>query len=131
MAAAPYTLDWTFGRVVGVVSLGVALAALGIALLRRPRWLEPLLVATVLSPFLYAASTYTYYVAEPRYLVSMAPLPALFVARLLTRPAVAAVVLAAAVGFSVYGLSRIDEQGAFVPLAAKEVRMPPVIGPLI
>ena len=127
----PYTLDWTFGRVVGVVSLGVALAALGIALLRRPRGLEPLLVATVLSPFLYAASTYTCYVAEPRYLVFMAPLPALFVARLLTRPAVAAVVLAAAVGFSVYGLSRIDEQGAFVPLAAKEVRMPPDIGPLI
>jgi hypothetical protein len=127
----PYTLDWTFGRVVGVGSLVIALVAFGIALVRRPRGLEPLLVCAVLSPFLYAVSTYTYFVAEPRYLVFVSPLPALFVARLLTRPVVAGVVLAAAVAFSVYGLTRIQEQRLFLPRAARDVRVPTDMGPLI
>lgn len=127
----PYTLDWVFGRAVGVALLALVLAGFAAALVRRPRALEPLLVAGVLFPFLYAASSYTYYVAEPRYLVFVAPLPALLLGRLLTRPWVAAVALTGAVAFSAYGLTRIEEQGRFLPRAARDVRVPPDMGPLI
>ncbi len=127
----PYSLDWVFGRAVGIALLALALAGLGIALVRRPRGLEPLLFTGALFPFFYAASSYTYYVTEPRYLVFLAPPATLLLARLLTRPAAAALALTAAIAFSVYGLLRIDDQGRFLPRAARDVRVPPDMGPLI
>jgi hypothetical protein len=124
----PYTLDWTPGRAVGIAVVVLALSAFVAVLVRRPTRLEPLLVVGVAFPFLYAASSFTFFVDEPRYLVFLAPVPALLVGAGLVRlgliPAVVA--LGCAGTLSAVGLVQIEHQGRYSPL-----RVPSDIQPVL
>lgn len=74
------------------------------------RWrseLAPLLVIAALYPFLFALSPYSWYVAEPRYLLLLSPVPALVLGCLLARWRFAAVGLAAALALTIAGLPGI------------------------
>jgi hypothetical protein len=124
----PYSLDWTPGRLVGVFVVAVAMLAFVALLVRRPSGLEPLLVVGAAFPFLYAASSFTFFVDEPRYLVFIAPVPALLLGAGLVRagPAVAGLALAAAVGLSLTGLVQLERQGRYAPL-----RVPADIDPVL
>ena len=97
-------------------------------LVRRPPGLEPLLVVGAAFPFLYAASSFTFFVDEPRYLVFVAPVPALLLGAGLVRagPAVAGIALAAAVGLTLTGLVQLERQGRYSPL-----RVPADIDPVL
>ncbi len=127
----PYSLEWTLGRAIGIALLAAALGGLAVVVVRRPRRLELLLAVCLVFPFLYAATSFTYYVDEPRYLFFIAPVPALLLARVLTRPAVAALALGAAVAFSAYGLARLEDQGGYRPLVQDGVPVPDDMAPLI
>ena len=124
----PYSLDWTPGRLVGVFVVTVALFAFVVLIVRRPSRLEPLLVVGAAFPFLYAASSFTFFVDEPRYLVFVAPVPALLLGAGLVRagPAVAGIALAAAVGLTLTGLVQLERQGRYSPL-----RVPADIDPVL
>ena len=127
----PYSLDWLFPKALAIALLVAALLALAVAVARRTRGTEPLLVVALAFPFLYAATRFTYFRAEPRYLVFLAPIPALLIGRAVARrPAVAAVALALAAALSVYGLVRFERQGLYRSLA-QDVRVPDDMGPLI
>ncbi len=107
----------------------LALGAFVVVLLfRRPPGFEPLLVVGAAYPFLYAASSFTFFVDEPRYLVFLAPVPALLLGAALVRvgPAVTGVALAAALAFSVAGLVQLEHQGRYSPL-----RVPADIQPVL
>ena len=114
----PYSLDWVGGRMFGVVVLVLALAGFAFLLLRRPPGLELVLVLGAAFPFLYAASEFTYFLDEPRYLVFLAPVPALLLAWALTRRGVlpAGAGLTSAVALSVFGLVELEDQGRYSPL---------------
>jgi hypothetical protein len=127
----PYSLDWLFPRAIGVALLVLALGAFAYAVVRRRRDTEPLLVVALLFPFLYAATPFTYFRAEPRYLVFLAPIPALLLGRAITRrAATAAAALALAAALSLYGLVRFERQGLYRSLA-QDVRVPDDMQPLI
>jgi hypothetical protein len=124
----PYSLDWTLGRVAGIALLVVALAGFARLLVTRPRELEPLLAVAVAFPFLYAASSFTFLVTEPRYLVFVAPVIALLLARAFERRA--AVALAVALAVSVVGLRALERQDLFTP-EVHEGGVTTDLGPLI
>ena len=84
-----------------------------VALVRRPRGAEPLLVIAAVYPFLYAATSFTFFTDEPRYLTFIAPVPALLLATLLRRPRVAVGALAVAVAWTAFYLVRLEDQGRF------------------
>lgn len=113
----PYSLDWVLGRALGVLLLLLALAGFAYALVRRPVGSGPLLVLGAAFPLLYAASTFTFLVTEPRYLVFLAPVLALLLARGLTRAPVTAAGLLAGLALSVVGLARLEQQGLYSPEA--------------
>lgn len=125
---APYTHDWLLGRAVGIAALVLALVAFAAIFVRRPPGSEPLLVCLLAFPFLYAASSFTFLVAEPRYLVFVAPVVALLVAAALVGrgPSLAAGALVVAGAVSVAGLLQLERQGRYAPL-----RVPADIGPAI
>ena len=108
----PYSLEWMPNRPIGVALLALALAGFALLLLRRPQGLELLLLVGIAFPFLYAASSFTYWVAEPRYLVFLAPVPALLLGWCLARAGLTFTVvgLAAALAFSILGLNEIERQ---------------------
>jgi len=114
----PYSLDWVPGRWPGLLVLVLALCGFAIVLVRRPPRLEPLLVVGAAFPFLYAASSFTFFVDEPRYLVFVAPVPALLLGALLVRagPAGAGLALAVAATISAAGLMQLEDQGRYSPL---------------
>jgi hypothetical protein len=124
----PYTLAWVPGRAAGVALLVLALGLLMFLCVRFRREAEPLLLALAAFPFLYAASTFTYFVDEPRYLVFLAPVPALLAGAGLARttPLAAAAALALAVAASVVGLARLEREGRYAPL-----RVPSDLGPVL
>lgn len=126
----PFSLDWLLGPALGWILVAGALAGFGLLLVRRPKDVELLLVVGVLFPFLYAASSFTYFVDEPRYLVYLTPVSALLLGRVLARPGVAAAGLAAALALTVAGLVRMERDGLYQPLAP-DVRIPADIGPLV
>lgn len=127
----PYSLEWLLGPVVGIAAVTVSLAALALLLVRRPPGLGPLLAIAAAFPFLYAASTFAYYVDEPRYLVLLAPVPALLLARLLARRlALSAAALAVALALSLAALVEMERDGLYAPLAP-DVRVPASISPLL
>jgi dolichyl-phosphate-mannose-protein mannosyltransferase len=113
------------------VALGAALTALAVAgfvwlLVRRPPGAEPLLVIGTLYPFLYAATSFTYFTGEPRYLVLVAPVSALLVGRFLAPWPLAALGLAAATVLSAVYLVKLEHEGRF-----RYLGQPDDIGPLI
>ncbi len=126
----PFSLHWLLGPVVGSALLALALAGFVLLVLRRSSGLEPLLLVAGAFPFLYAASSFAYYVDEPRYLVLFGPGPALLLGRMLARPPVAAAGLVAALALSVVGLARMQRDGLYEP-RAPDVRVPADISPLL
>ena len=77
----PFSLEWIVGPIVGWAVVALALGASLAALVRRPDGLEPLLAVVAAFPVFYALSAYTYYFAEPRYVVYVSPILALLVGR--------------------------------------------------
>ena len=92
----PFSLDWALGPVLSGLLLVAALGWVAYLALRRRDRLGPLLAVTLAFPFLYAASSFTWLVEEPRYLVLLLPVLALLLSEGMRRPRVAAVGLAAA-----------------------------------
>jgi hypothetical protein len=128
----PYSLDWLLGPAVGAALTTLAIAAFLILLTRRrdPR-LELLLFVGAAFPFVYAASTFTYFTSEPRYLVYLTPVTALLGGKLLARGRwVAAVGLAAAFVVTTAGLVTMERQREHV-IHLPGATMPEDIGPLI
>jgi hypothetical protein len=126
----PYSLDWTFGPVVGIALLVLALAGFAYLLVRRPPGVEPLLALAVAFPFLYAASSFTFLITEPRYLVFLSPVPALLFGRALVQPRLAAAGLAFALAVSIVGLRALERQDLFTP-EVHEGGVTADLGPLI
>ena len=122
----PYSKDWLVWSPLGVALTAAAVSLLLVALVRRPRGAEPLLVIAAVYPFVYAASSFTFFTDEPRYLTFIAPAPALLLATLLRRPRVAVGALAVAVAWTAFYLVRLEEQGRF-----RYLGQPADMGPLI
>ena len=126
----PFSLNWLLGPLVGWILLGVALTVFAVLVARRRPGLELLLVAAALFPLLYGLSKFTYYVAEPRYVVYLGPVLALLVGAALVTPARACVVLAVAFALSVAGLVQMNRDGLYQPVA-QDVRVPADLGGVI
>jgi hypothetical protein len=128
----PFSLDWLVPAVLGYAAVALAVAGFLALLLKRPPGLEPLLVLGAAFPFLYAASSFTFFVAEPRYLVFLAPVPALLLGRALAArgPVVAGAGLAAALALSIAGLVVMERQNRFAPIAP-DVRVPADLSPAL
>jgi hypothetical protein len=112
--------------------LVVALAGFVFLLVRHPPELEPVLVLGAVFPFLSAASSFTYWIGEPRYLVFLAPAPTLLIAWTLVRarPAVATVGMTLAFVASLVGLIQLERQSDFLP-GRSEQHGPYDIGPVV
>jgi 4-amino-4-deoxy-L-arabinose transferase-like glycosyltransferase len=104
----PFAFDWALGPVVSGLLLLVALGWIGFLVVRRRSRLGPLIPVVLAFPFLYAASSFTWLVEEPRYLLLLMPVLALLLAEGLRRPKVAAVALAVAFALSFTGLERME-----------------------
>lgn len=111
----PFSLEWIAGPIVGWAVVALALGAFAVALVRRPEGLEPLLAIAVAFPIFYALSAYTYYFAEPRYVVYVSPILALLLARALNTPPVVATAVGCAVALSLVGLVRMEQDRLFQP----------------
>ena len=121
-----YSKDWLVWPPVGVALTAVAVALAVVVLVRRPRGTAPLLVALAAYPFVYSATSFTYFTDEPRYLTFIAPVPALLIGRALRRPAYGAAALAVAVAWTAFYLVRLEDQGRF-----RYLGQPADMGPLI
>ncbi len=116
----PFSLEWVAGPLLGWAVVVPAIAAFVVALVRRKEdGLEPLLVVAAAFPLLYAFSTYTYYFAEPRYVVYVAPVLALLLGRALATPLATVVAVGFAVGLSILGLGRMEDDRLFQPDAVE------------
>ena len=121
-----YSKDWLLWPPLGVaITAGVVALVLAL-LVRRPRGAEPLLVVVALYPFIYAATSFTYFTDEPRYLTFIAPVPVLLLATVLRHRAVASAALALAVAWTAFYLVRLEDQGRF-----RYLGQPADMGPLI
>jgi hypothetical protein len=109
----PFALEWAFGPVLSGLLLLAALGWVAYLALRRRDRLGPLLAVVLAFPFLYAASSFTWLVEEPRYLVLLLPVVALLLAEGLRRTSVAAVALAAACALTATGLVRMEESSRY------------------
>jgi dolichyl-phosphate-mannose-protein mannosyltransferase len=123
----PFTLDWILP-----VALGAALTALAIAaflwlLAQRPPGTEPLLVIGAVYPVVYAASSFTYFTDEPRYLTFVLPVPALLIGRYLARLPLAAIGIGIATALSAIYLVKLEHQGRFRFIGQPD-NMQPLIG---
>ncbi|HEY8626905.1 MAG TPA: glycosyltransferase family 39 protein [Gaiellaceae bacterium] len=114
----PFSLDWLLGAAVGIVVVAASLVGLALLVRSRPPRLGVLILIAVAFPFLYAASSFAFFVAEPRYLVLFSPVPALLLAWFLGRYPwpVAASTLAAVFALSLGGLVRMEHEGLYEPL---------------
>lgn len=128
----PYSLDWLLGRGLGIGLLALLAVGFVIALRHRPAPLEPLLVVALAFPFLYASSTFAFYISEPRYLVLVGPVLALLGGWMLTRlpfPAAGALVAAIA-ALSLAGLVRMEQEDLYRPIVS-DGRVPNDLRPLL
>lgn len=121
-----YSKDWLVWPPLGLAITAGVVALLLALLVRRPHGTEPLLVIAAMYPFIYAATSFTYFTDEPRHLTFIAPVPALLLTTALRRPAVAAAALALAVAWTSFYLVRLEEQGRF-----RYLDQPADMGPLI
>jgi 4-amino-4-deoxy-L-arabinose transferase-like glycosyltransferase len=127
----PFSLDWLVGKPLGIAVLAACAVALAVAFVRRPPRLELLLIITLAFPFLYASSTFAYYVREPRYLVLFAPIPALLLAHLAAKRDFTAVAsIAVALALSIGGLATMQHQDRYRPHRGGRA-VPADISPLI
>lgn len=101
----PFTLKWLVPLPISLLLVAAIAVALVYLLVRHRRDPIALLAVVALAyPFIYAASAYTWYVDEPRYLFVAAPLLALLAVVPLRRPPIAAAALVAIVALSVGGM---------------------------
>ena len=126
----PFALEWALGAVLSGLLLVVALGWVAYLVLRLREQLGPLVVVVLAFPFLYAASSFTWLVEEPRYLVLLTPVLALLVAAALRRPPFAAVALAAAFALSLTGLVRIEDAPRYQTRTG-HVDVPDDLGPVL
>ncbi|MDX6397074.1 MAG: hypothetical protein QOJ43_482 [Gaiellaceae bacterium] len=126
----PFSLDWSLGPVLSGLLLLAALAWLAYLALRRRARLGVLIAVAVAFPFLYAASPYTWFVDEPRYLVLLMPVLALLLAEGLRRPQVAALGVAVACALSITGLQRMEDSPRYQTRTGR-VDVPDDLGPLL
>jgi 4-amino-4-deoxy-L-arabinose transferase-like glycosyltransferase len=105
----PFSLDWALGAAVSGLLLVAALGWIGFLVVRLRDRLGPLVPVVLAFPFLYAASSFTWLVEEPRYLVLLTPVLALLVAAGLRRLPVAVVALGVALALSLTGLVRTED----------------------
>jgi len=126
----PLSLHWLLGPLAGRLLLLVALAGFVWLLARRRGQVELLAWVALPYPFLYALSPFAWYVREPRYLVLLAPVCALLLARLVSSPPVTVAALAAALALSVVGLRTMQASERFRALAPN-TRVPLDIAPLL
>lgn len=127
---APFELGWPLGRVPSALVLAGLLGGFAWSALRRRGDAGVLYAIAAAFPFLYAASSFTWLVEEPRYLVLLAPVVALLLARLARGPRGAAVLLGAVLALSVAGLARMDGAGRY-ELRTGGVRVPDDLTPLL
>lgn len=126
----PFSLAWALGAAASGLLLLGALGWVGYLALRRRRELGPLLAVALAFPFLYAASSFTWLVEEPRYLVLLLPVLALLAAAGLRGPRSAALALAVALALSATGLARME--GSFrYETRTGHVDVPDEVGPLL
>lgn len=126
----PFDLGWSLGRALSALALAAVLAWLAVLCVRRRSRLGPLAVVLGAFPFLYAGSSFTWLVEEPRYVVLLMPVLALLVAPALTRPAVAPIALAAAVALSATGLARMQDAPRYQTRTG-HYDVPDDLGPLL
>lgn len=126
----PFSFDWTLGPVLSGLLLLAALGWVAYFALRQRGRLGPLPAVALAYPVLYAASSFTWLVEEPRYLVLLLPVLALLLVGGLHRPRVAAVGLAAACVLSVTGLARMESSGRYQTRTG-QVDVPDDFGPLL
>lgn len=122
----PFSLEWVIGAPLGIAIVVLLLVGLGLLFVRRPSGLTPLLLVAAAFPFLYAYSSYAYYIQEPRYLVIVAPVSALLIGWLAVRRPAAFVVIPFVLVLSVAGLVSMRRDGLSEPLA-----LPRDISPLL
>jgi 4-amino-4-deoxy-L-arabinose transferase-like glycosyltransferase len=125
----PSSLAWVPGRAAGVVLLVLVLLAFVVLLVRRPRRSAPLLAIAAAFPLLVALSPYSSYVAQPRYMTTIAAVPALLLAIPLTSARRAAIALVLALTLTVGGLTQIERD--VPPPRAVEGGIPTDISPLL
>jgi 4-amino-4-deoxy-L-arabinose transferase-like glycosyltransferase len=121
-----YSQEWLVAAPVGAALAAVAVLAALVAAARAGRAGEPLLAILLAFPFLYAASSFTFFVDEPRYLTFLVPVAALLAGRALRRPWAAALALGLAVVVSAAYLARLEGSGLYPFLG-----QPADIGPLV
>jgi hypothetical protein len=108
-----YSKDWIVAPPIGAALTLAAVSIAVYAAVRFRREFEPLIAILVAFPFLYAASSFTFFTDEPRYLTFLAPVFALLFGAVASRPPVAAIALAGAVAWTAFYLIRFEDQGRF------------------
>ena len=111
----PFSLDWLAGAPLGTAAVVVVLAGLGLLFVRGTRGLAPLLFAAAAFPLLYAYSSYTYYVNEPRYLAMLAPVSALLLGWVATRHRMGLVLIPITLVLTLAGLVSMRRDGLYAP----------------
>jgi 4-amino-4-deoxy-L-arabinose transferase-like glycosyltransferase len=106
-ARSPYVQTW-IGGAAGLSLYLAALLGFAFLLIRRRRALAPLLILALAYPLLFAVSESTVYVAEPRYLLFLAPVLVLLVASALATHGRQLGGLTLALVFSLVGLGTLS-----------------------
>ena len=114
------------------VAYGILLALFVYAAVRLRGNARLLVLIGAAYPFLFALSPFSWYVEHPRYLYFLAPVPALLIARGLTKvPAAAAVVaFATMLGLTVVALASVNREARMIP-PAPEIRSPLPVTPVV
>jgi 4-amino-4-deoxy-L-arabinose transferase-like glycosyltransferase len=126
----PVELSWFPDAPVGVAFYGVLLAGFLYLLVRRPRGLGLPLLAAVLFPLFYAASSFTWLNTEPRYLVLVSPALALLVAYAARPGAAAVAIVAVAIALAVGGAAAMVDRNLMAQHADGQA-VPAHFGPLV
>jgi 4-amino-4-deoxy-L-arabinose transferase-like glycosyltransferase len=127
----PFTLTWPAGPVLGGIVTGALLAAVVVAAVHARGRTRVLAIVVAFFPIAYAASAFAYYRDSPRYLVPLAPVLALLLARLVvTRHGAEPFVLFAAVAATTAGLVTMKHEDRFGHTDAG-ARIPHDIAPLL
>jgi hypothetical protein len=111
----PVSADWVLGPLLGRVAyVALFIALLAVPLYRFGARVVPLVVPVVAFPFLYAVSTTSWYTAEPRHGMLIAPLMLMLAVSLVPRAALAQiacfVVLAVMTSSSLWSLRDLGER---------------------
>jgi hypothetical protein len=104
----PFSLAWLPPVEIGVLVYAVVLAGFVYLVYRRPAGLGLPLLAALIFPVIYAASSYTWFNTEPRYLTFAYPVFALLLASVATSRSRTAALAAATFAVAVGGVAEIE-----------------------